>query len=245
MTQGLCNCPRFTIWRSQLLKSCEDFINQIINSELTDSVDVLPTETFQQENQTYTSAYSSPSQTKITNLMEYFHGRMIQEWYFFLKQIFGEAILFHLKNRNLSRFPSITIRKINLRELKPTSKVTELRKSLCFMFKESFSFEPYDQRINLIKKFFITNDIEQNVKREVKKHVLFRNSFEHHNGIIRDDDLRKIGRSGQRIEIMNDQGDMISVGEGEPIKLYKPEIEQLYKAIKEYSTGLQLLKELA
>ena len=206
MPQGLCKCPRFTIWRKQLLESCEVFINQIINQELANSVDVLPTETFPQEKQTYTSAYSSPSQTNITNLMEYYHGRIIQEWYLFLKQIFGEAILFHLKNRSLSRFPSITMRKVNLRELKPTSKITELRQSLCFILKESFSFLPYDRRIDLIKRFFITNHIEQNVRREIKKHILFRNSFEHHNGIIREDVLRQIGRSGQRLEIMNDQG---------------------------------------
>ena len=137
------------------------------------------------------------------------------------------------------------MRKVNLRELKPTSKITELRQSLCFILKESFSFLPYDRRIDLIKRFFITNHIEQNVRREIKKHILFRNSFEHHNGIIREDVLRQIGRSGQRLEIMNDQGDTISVGEGEPIKLYKPEVENLYKAIKEYSTGLKLLKELS
>ena len=227
--------PQISHLRRELLKGCDAFVNQIPEPETAVSVGTTDTRDFTGNEATYTSSASFDYRTVISNPIVHIHGLIIQEWNFFLDQIFEQAVLFYLRGGAFARFPPITLRKFRLDKVQPTRRITEMRESISSAAKESFSWLPYKQRMNIIGKLLPTPRVGSDVKNEIKKHVVIRHMFEHHWGQVRDTDLVQIGRPNQYFEVLNDKGQKDKYGAGDTIALSKRELENLYEIIKAYS----------
>lgn len=171
---------------------------------------------------------------KASDLLVLVHAGLIQEWNIFLDSVFGEVILHYLEIGDRSNLPS---QRFDLKKVDPRS-LPVLRSSISNAARESFSFEPYNKKVEALCSIF---NIKKNsdLDKEMTKHVEIRNIFQHNRGEIRETDLEKIGQDC--FEVLDGDGNIKQYRNGEKMLLGLPEIERLNKIIKQYSKKFEVL----
>jgi len=174
----------------------------------------------------------------IQNVRILVHAIVIQEWHIFLNEVFGEAVMYYLKGGKLNKPPS---GQLELKRFNATRKITEMRENIYDSAKERFGGLGYKDRIDKLRGIFGISSDE--FCKTIKKHVMIRNIFQHHRGIVRKSDIKEIAEPGQDINVLNDDGDVRSFSAGMKIVLSNAEIEELLKAIEKYSEVFQKQEE--
>ena len=171
---------------------------------------------------------------KAADLLVLVHAGLIQEWNIFLDSIFGEVLLYYLEIGDRSKLPS---QRFDLDKLEPKS-LPDIRSSISNAAKESFSFDPYNKRIETLCGIFNIKK-DSALDKEMTKHVVSRNIFQHNRGEIRETDTAKIGQN--HFEVLDEDGNRKQYTEGQKIVLTLPEIEHLNAVIKQYSEKFEVL----
>jgi hypothetical protein len=186
------------------------------------------------------TSYEISDKEILNKFMELTHGVLIQEWEHFLYDVFVEGVIYYLKGYDLD--PDC---KLHLKNLKPGTEVSEMRKNLSVEVKKSHW--GYERLFNRSRKLF--NVQEAKLFEEMKKHVQIRHVFQHNRGEIREEDLIAIGMSENVLDrcfsILGAKGQMQKYKKGEPIFLSKPEIQKLLEVIERYSQAFQTQAEKA
>jgi len=166
------------------------------------------------------------------------HGVLIQEWERFLYDVFVEGVIYYLRGYDLD--PDC---KLHLRNLKPGIEVTEMRKNLSTEVEKSH--RGYKELFYQSRKLFKVQ--EDNLLKEMQKHVQIRHIFQHSQGEIRKEDLKDIGLNGPNVcfSILGDDGRPLPYKVGQTIFLSKKEIQNLYDTIEKFSQAFQTQAEKA
>lgn len=182
------------------------------------------------------------STTAESYLLVLIHAGLIQEWLIFLDSVFEEGVRYFLKYKLVDRLPSISF---NVKKVKPI-RLVEMRESICFALKDSFSFSTnYPYKINKLNKFFNYNPDKQpeikELQSEMKKHVTVRNVWQHNRGFVRPRELDAI-KPKDYFDILGVDGKPRQYRNGDKIELTKNEIDSLNTLIKNYSKKFEVLK---
>jgi len=92
-----------------------------------------------------------------------------------------------------------------------------------------FAFERYSDRIKTIIHMLNADAHCQEELSIIRKHVLVRNSIQHHAGRVCEDMLRELG--SQQINVLDHDGNLVDLGAGESIRLFVPELDHLKGAL--------------
>ena len=163
------------------------------------------------------------------------HAFIIQEWHLFLDNVFAEVIAYNLLHTTMPGFSKMSI-KVDFNDI-DLSSASKARKCICGKLKEAFSFEGYDEKIDIIKKLI---DLQPYFGTELpfmKKSVIVRNIFQHQKGEVYPSDLTRLGGS---LTLLNDANTSVSFNVGDKLKISKAEIKELYKMLNNITNNLQV-----
>lgn len=122
-------------------------------------------------------------------VFEGFHASIVQHWFDFLLKVYtfcaGEAIS-GVRHRNI---PDIDIA-YNFERAPGVS----LETSLVIACREAFDFKQADEKLRVVRTA-LGVDLQgvQSEVRVIKENIIIRNMIQHNKGIIRDEDLRRLG----------------------------------------------------
>lgn len=159
-------------------------------------------------------------------------NELVQEWHGYLDAVFVEVLKQCLGSRRFhGRLPKMNV---GLSDLSWDRKPNMIE-SACKSLQEQFSFYNYSDKIPILTRLF---GITPNGRTafEVAKHVMIRNVLQHSHGLIRSADLRRIGREGQKISVLDQDGNVRQFGENDKIELSVHEIEKLATELRSYSS---------
>ena len=233
--------------RSQLLTNCNDWIDRFERLKIHLNVGVAAATAYQQNVGQTPSATGGQIDTQDVSVQQIsdvdvlilVHACLVQEWSIFLDSIFSKGVFFLLKVGNGARLPRETL---DLKQLDPAN-INKLRESIATTACENFSFRPYDKKIEIICSMFGVNGDPGNSTSDsakMRKHVEIRNIFQHHRGVVRNKDLKRIGITSFKI-LQNDRSYKDYV-EDLKIILTFCEIQDLNKTIKSFSKCFEVLK---
>lgn len=184
------------------------------------------------------TSYEITDKAILNRFMMLTHGVLIQEWEHFLYDVFVEGVIYYLRGYDLD--PDC---KLHLKNLKPRTEVSEMRKNLSAEVKKSHW--GYERLFDHSRKLFKVQ--EAKLLEEMQKHVQVRHVFQHNRGEIREEDLIAIGMSenvpNRCFSILDDKGQMRKYKKGETVFLSKPEIQKLLEIIEKYSNAFQTQSE--
>jgi hypothetical protein len=181
--------------------------------------------------------WTPSSPTGLGRILDYVHMAMVQERLIFLHSAFAEAVLQILSRTTTRPLPRISLRLNGLK----SAKLTELRQSISEAARDSFSFRPYEDRMDILRTLFDVRGCSE-LQEGMKKHVGIRNVLQHNRGVIRESDLRKIGQPQNGcFAVLDENGKDSRYRGGQQIVLSVHEIKALNKLIRNYSEKFEEL----
>ena len=235
--------PGLKSTRQALLKNCKQIVNLRQEAERTFSVGYVVTEFAQTGNMppindthiptVETSSQSSHPKEFTNRYHEYIHSILVQEWIIFLDNVFEKVIDFFLKRGRFERIP--TDFRIELKEL-DGRKLISLREGICNTSTESFSFQPYKKKIEILRKMF-NKEFEQEIQKQMQMHITIRNVIQHNRGKIRENDLKEAGVA--KFKLLNNREKDRHLGVNEKLTLSDKDIEGLYSIIENFSKNFK------
>jgi len=154
---------------------------------------------------------------------ELFQMKAIAAWSDLLNKLFTKFMNAHLDG--IKFFPELKTRTARI-DFSITSDInSQLREGLS----ADFAFEQYADRIRLINHRLNPNALCDGELLTIKKHVFIRNAVQHHQGKVYDDMLKKLGST--QLALLDSDGNAISLGGGQPIHLFVPELDKLKRAL--------------
>jgi len=255
----MCLSSKIAELRNELLQNCkyaigrleaaERMVTYIVSTNQMTTITSSPTPSVTdspiQFSQMSVSKPGDATSYKITDeLLNIFmiltHGVLIQEWEHFLNDVLVEGVIHYLRGYDLD--PDF---KLHLKNLKPGTEVSEIRKKLSAEVKKSHW--GYKNLFDHSRKLFKVQ--ETKLFEEMQKHVQVRHVFQHNRGEIREEDLIAIGMSENApdrcFSVLDDKGQMRKYKKGETILLSNPEIQKLLEIIEKYSQAFQTQAEKA
>lgn len=156
-------------------------------------------------------------------ISELFQTKAIAAWSDLLNALFAHFVTDHFEGRK--RPPELKRRTTRIDFSSETDVASQVREGLI----SDFAFEKYTERIKIINRMLNPESECQEELSIVRRHVMIRNSIQHHAGIVYDDMLRELG--SQQIEFLDNNGNPITIRAGEPIRLFVPELDHLKGAL--------------
>lgn len=150
------------------------------------------------------------------------HAFIIQEWSLFLDEIFAEILSFYIKQGKSSQLTFNM--KIDISQIDFTT-VARARDSIVEQFKESFSFNPYDEKIKSVKKLLSLKSVDNELK-FIKKNVIIRNIFQHHRGKVRQKDVEDAGGD---LVVLDNSNCEEKYEVGDKLQISKNQIKKLFE----------------
>ncbi|MBD1864225.1 MULTISPECIES: hypothetical protein [Trichocoleus] len=134
-------------------------------------------------------------------VQELVHARLVQRWYDFLSQIFEHLFKSHF----LGTKPCPSTRSIKFEvDLDfSTDTSANLIDNLQERAVEGFRFFQSEKQLETVEKMLGTK-VAPDFKKDIKKHIVVRNIFQHANGIVRPSDLALLGLTGKGISLIDE-----------------------------------------
>lgn len=161
------------------------------------------------------------------------HAQLIQEWFYFLDNLFSKSLLHLTQNNNIEYYPSVSVSIKNL----DFSGLVSLRQSMVDEASEDFSFQKYPSKITMLRKM-LDIGIDDSLKKRMRKHVEVRNLFQHNFGKVSQKSLEAIGDS--KMEILEDTTTTKEYCLNEKIKLTGSEIKNVNITIQGISKNFEV-----
>jgi hypothetical protein len=146
----------------------------------------------------------------VTN--ELIHAQVIQYWHDFLDELLAELVRRHLAgSRPYVGLGAIDL-KLDCREITPANLVDRLveRAAKEFAFMESM------EKLRVAAKA-LSASVPDTLMRAVRKHVTVRNVLQHNDGILRHEDLRRLGLAGAGLPMTDSKGEPAVCHAGERV----------------------------
>lgn len=166
-------------------------------------------------------------------VQEIVHGYLIQIWYEFLRKIFEKILEEHFSGqRYYPNAPNIKIG-LNFAEDDDSNIISNIQKKAS----KSFDFIDNDEKMGKIAKSLKTK-INQGLQDRIIKHIIVRNVIQHNRGVLRDEDLQKLGCQGGNISLIDDQNKPKQYKQGDRVVISYWEVEALKNDLYEASNQL-------
>lgn len=156
-------------------------------------------------------------------ISELFQTKTIAAWSDLLNDLFAHFVTDHLEGRK--RLPELKRRTTRIDFSSETDVTSQVREGLI----SDFAFEKYAERIKIINRMLNPESKCQDELSIIRRHVMIRNSIQHHAGNVYDDMLRELG--SQKIEVLDNDGNPTTLRAGESIRLFIPELDHLKGAL--------------
>ncbi|MBE9249425.1 hypothetical protein IQ226_09645 [Dolichospermum sp. LEGE 00240] len=168
-------------------------------------------------------------------IAELIYGRMLQRWYNFLNQIIEQIVKYHFAN--VKSYPNI----YNINKIKIDFSQDDLSEKLPDFINRFDKINNID-KIEVVEQCLKQN-IDEELKQEIKKAIITRNLLEHNQGIIRKKDIEGLGSNS--IKLFVDEGSIPiqekDFTEGERVEITIYEIFCLKETL--YNTSKILITE--
>lgn len=132
---------------------------------------------------------------------EMIHTQSVQKWHDFLGKVYEQILIEQLGGKkSYAALNNVSIKKIDLSTAEANNIITKVQESAL----SSFNFEPADKRLDTIitaleRKKTIPNEL----KKAIQKHITVRNVFQHNNGVLRTDDIKKWDKGATEITLLD------------------------------------------
>jgi hypothetical protein len=156
-------------------------------------------------------------------ITELFQTKFIAAWSDLLNNLFKHFVIDHLEGRN--RFPELKHRSTRIDFSSEVDVASQVREGLI----SDFPFDKYAERIKIINRVLNPESKCQDELSIIRRHVMIRNSIQHHEGIFYEVMQRELG--SQKILILDSNGNQIYICAGESIRLFVPELDHLKGAL--------------
>jgi len=157
---------------------------------------------------------------------------LIQEWHRYLDAKFERAIAELLKKRSPPKIRAISV---DIKDI-DWSKLSSVRESFTQQATEWFSRRGYDDKIEISGKLYAFASRDK-VRARMRMHVWVRNIFQHKQGLVRRDDLRRLRL--EAVELRDEAGVPKSFKEGQRLTLSRKDIDDLVRLVQEHSVDLE------
>lgn len=159
----------------------------------------------------------------VQGISELFQTKTIAAWSDLLNNLFAHFVTAHLLGEK--PVPELKRRTTRIGFTSKSDITSQVREGLI----ADFAFEKYAERIKTINRVLNPDWQRQDELSIIKKHVLIRNSIQHHGGRVYEDMLTELG--SKYLIIFNHDGNPISLQAEEPIALFIPELDHLKGAL--------------
>lgn len=156
-------------------------------------------------------------------LLELFQTKVIATWSDLLSTLFSEFVAQHLAGKTL--YPQFKKINAKLDFSAPGSLEDQLKEALI----AEFAFKPYKERVAPIAAILAPAGLLDDELKLIKKHVLIRNSIQHHESKVYADMLKELGTN--QLAILDHKGASFSIPSGQHISLSIPELDALKRAL--------------
>ena len=143
---------------------------------------------------------------------ELVHAQMVEKWYDFLNQLFEKIVIDHFSG--VKSYPKVPELKVTIDFSIDNS--TTLIENIPERAREWFDFIKADKKIGKIEKLLGIR-IDQQLKSDIKKHIVVRNLLEHNKGVIRCRDVNELGN--QVINLIDDSATSKDFKVGDRVKI--------------------------
>lgn len=156
-------------------------------------------------------------------ILQVFHGKLVQLWHECLLKIFCHYVDLHLQGMR----PFVELRKQDVRIDFAVSE--QLQAQVRRALTRDFDFKDFAERQKLINKLRNPVDRYADHLQNIHKHVQIRNAFQHRQGMLDTDAIKKLGVSA--IELLDADGKSYSHSSGDRVTLSIPEVDSFRKSI--------------
>ncbi|MTJ52233.1 hypothetical protein FJR38_05870 [Anabaena sp. UHCC 0253] len=164
---------------------------------------------------------------------ELVHAKIIQRWYEFLSQLFKYILNSHFSNqKNYTTSKSFKFDTYLDLSVDTGDNIIQNIQERAL---EKFDFLKADDKLKQIEKI-LNKNVNNEVKKKIKKHIIVRNTWQHNNGIVRKYDLGQLGDS--KIILMNDQAQELQVKENEKLIITYYELLEVNRDFRDVSNIL-------
>jgi hypothetical protein len=225
--------------RRELLDNCQELISRFRVTSTFLNIGAAATAAMGQQVSTISGASTQTGNTPSVclgppEILSLVQAAMVQEWHVYLDTLFGAVVAHMLKIHEYSRMPSQTV---DIRSIGADSLV-EIRQKVATRAMERFSLQPYDRRVDTICEMFNVHSQDASLG-ELQKHVGIRNIFQHNRAMVRQSDLKQVGKTF--FEIRDGQSaKKYLVGDKLVLTVY--EVEQLGNTLEALSKSFEVWK---
>jgi len=159
----------------------------------------------------------------LSNSIALYQNIMIASWSDFLDEIFSYYICKHFEGK--FEFKHLKKQTIKLDFSSDISMEKQIKSALI----NEFSFKNYADKFKMISSILDHNNDSNFEEKVIKKHVLIRNSIQHHNGIAYSDMFKLLGVAA--FSVLDREGKDINVKCGEKILISVPEFDLLKRSL--------------
>lgn len=163
------------------------------------------------------------------------HALVVQEWQIYLDASFEKAITQSLAKGSV---PKTQLISVDMSEIH-WGKLSSIRKGLARQLRERFSFLSYDAKMGNLRKLYVFGSSDR-IRVRMKTHVIVRNVFQHNRGVVRSDDLKRLGLAA--LVLYRKRSPPRSFKAGAPITLATNDIEELVNVAIAHSQDFEAPK---
>lgn len=146
-------------------------------------------------------------------ITELVYGRIIQQWYDFLNQIIEQVVKDHITGVKIySKIPKV--------DIKLDFSTESILEEVPRLIKESFDFKKSHEKTKLLEDC-LGQKIDENLKKEIKKAIIVRNTLEHNQGIIRNKDINDTGSNSIKLIDSSHKEQDLECGDKIEITIYE------------------------
>lgn len=156
-------------------------------------------------------------------IAELFQTKTIAAWSDLLNKLFNHFVTAHLDG--IKTFPELKRRTTQIDFSKNSDADLQVREGLF----ADFTFEKYSDRIRVINRVLNPDGLREDELSIIKKHVLIRNSIQHHASGVYPEMLKELGSN--QIIVLDREGNATTLALGQFIQLFVPELDNLKGAL--------------
>ncbi len=146
-------------------------------------------------------------------IAELIYGRIVQQWYDLLNKIIEQIVKEHLAG--IKSYPKIPTVKVEL-DFNIENFLEEVPK----LARENFDFTKAVEKTKVIETSLEQN-LDEELKQQIKKTIIVRNLLEHNQGIVRDKDRKQTGTNSIKLIDNSCQEKDFQTDEKVEITIYK------------------------
>ncbi len=147
-----------------------------------------------------------------TAVEEMVHARLVQQWHDFLESLYVQLVKEHLvEGKHHPGLETMSV-KVDFRD------PGDLAEDVARAATQQFAYSEAPAKLRTVAAA-LDVEIPTALSESIRKHVAVRNVLQHNEGVLRDVDLRFLGREGSYITLQNNSDEPAATSVGERVKV--------------------------